>query len=807
MKHFYIPALLLLSIITFPLFLLAGNQESHSQTAESSLRDDLKSWEFLQDPPSLIAWVKDRTNPSLNRDQLLKSVAALSSTDKGKTSQAIMHITSQGVFARPLLMEKLRAADMKNAKPLALCLNLIGENSEKLDSTVTNYLAAASPDSAFDPIFSFCLATSSDQVARACKANLFYICAQRPAFLAQIRNTLNDSSGENELLALDILANLNHRFEESFLLKKAREKDKPFQPLFLNLLLKNLSKSGLELAFDLMETSAEEPARIIHEALLGQFGELLDADTLKNLSTQKKSTVWKAWWNAQDAGKALAEIAAKTPSSPQSEKIKKWIFSLGDDDFATREDASQNIKSAGQQAIPLLRMNLDSGDLEIRSRTRILLDEMESANSRPISPTVFRILCYKNQPGFLQTAMNFLPLAENEESFFNLVDVLCASYFCTASSTEHIPAFLNDPSPRKRLAAALILQNSPISQHKSMALNLARDSDPWVRNRFCLRLVQANDRTLVTDLIDSLKALGSQDCSATEEFLQEISKLSSPAPLVSAPLPRKELSDFWQKWWTQNNQQTQLVSFGTQAHSNSGNILVSSVANNKVFEITRDGKVLWSISNLAGPMDAQMLPNGNVLIAEHHAQKVTERNMQGEVLWSRNVGANPLAVRRLINGATVIICRSMILEIDRNGNELLKIQRPLSDIMSAERLKDGTYFLATNQMTLMRLDRTGKETSIVRLPLGVASHANEIAQDRSIVMPLTWQNKVQELDATGQVLLDFSVNQPVAAVKLANRNILVATQTVPPRLIEFDRAGKQVSEKPATHPVFRLRGR
>ena len=210
---------------------------------------------------------------------------------------------------------------------------------------------------------------------------------------------------------------------------------------------------------------------------------------------------------------------------------------------------------------------------------------------------------------------------------------------------------------------------------------------------------------------------------------------------------------------------------------------------------------------MAGPMDAQFLPGGKVLIAEHHSQKVTERNLQGEILWTKSVGANPLSARRLPNGVTTITCRSMILELDRNGNELLKIPRPLSDIMTAEKLKDGTYLIATNQMTLVRVDKTGKETNIVRLPLGVASHANEISPNRSILMPLTWQNKIQELDSSGKIILDIAANQPVAAVKLPNRNILIATQTVPPKIIELDRAGKQVSEKQAIHPVFRIRNR
>jgi uncharacterized protein YjiK len=206
-------------------------------------------------------------------------------------------------------------------------------------------------------------------------------------------------------------------------------------------------------------------------------------------------------------------------------------------------------------------------------------------------------------------------------------------------------------------------------------------------------------------------------------------------------------------------------------------------------------------------MDAQSLPNGRILITEHHNMKITERNTRGEILWTKTVTSNPLSSTRLKSGLTSITCRNMILEVDRTGKELLNIPRPQSDIMSAERLRDGTYLVATNQMTLLKIDRSGKESNIIRLPLGVASHANDILQDGTTILPLTWHNKLQEMDPSGKVILDITVTQPTAAVKLPNKNILVATQTNPPKLIELDRSGKQVSERQALHPVFRIRTR
>ncbi|MFN6050546.1 MAG: hypothetical protein ACK47R_06930, partial [Planctomycetia bacterium] len=408
--------------------------------------------------------------------------------------------------------------------------------------------------------------------------------------------------------------------------------------------------------------------------------------------------------------------------------------------------------------------------MEIRNRARLLLDLLETEKVQPVSPSTLRALCFKNHPLALETALAYLPLAENEETFQELLTVLTEAHSAKDGLSKRLIPLLNDPSPRKRLAAGiLLLENGKDSSEK--ARNLLQDSDSWIKNRFALHLSKAGDKAAVTELIRSIGSLESQNCYESEEFLQNISRITPPAKLIFAKTPRKELESFWNNWWSTNQNHVSLIIPEEDSSQTLGNILVASVANNKVFELDRDGKILWSISGLAGPMDAQFLPGGKVLIAEHHSQKVTERNLQGEILWTKSVGANPLSARRLPNGVTTITCRSMILELDRNGNELLKIPRPLSDIMTAEKLKDGTYLIATNQMTLVRVDKTGKETNIVRLPLGVASHANEISPNRSILMPLTWQNKIQELDSSGKIILDIAANQPVAAVKLPNRNI------------------------------------
>jgi hypothetical protein len=137
--------------------------------------------------------------------------------------------------------------------------------------------------------------------------------------------------------------------------------------------------------------------------------------------------------------------------------------------------------------------------------------------------------------------------------------------------------------------------------------------------------------------------------------------------------------------------------------------------------------------------------------------------------------------------------RGQLMEVDRTGKEILTIARPLQDVMSAWKTRDGQIVLITNHGLYLRLDGAGKEVKQVRLQ-GVAGFANELLPNGNILVPLTWQNNVTEYDPEGKVVWQATVIQPQAATRLANGNTLVSCQQQPPRIVELDRSGKQVGE-------------
>jgi tetratricopeptide (TPR) repeat protein len=72
-------------------------------------------------------------------------------------------------------------------------------------------------------------------------------------------------------------------------------------------------------------------------------------------------------------------IAADEPKkvAPTKEQITQWIRDLGDDDFDKRENASKQLWEAGQLAETALKESLKSNDLEVKRRSRELLDKFK----------------------------------------------------------------------------------------------------------------------------------------------------------------------------------------------------------------------------------------------------------------------------------------------------------------------------------------------------------------------------------------------------------------------------------------------
>jgi outer membrane protein assembly factor BamB len=210
----------------------------------------------------------------------------------------------------------------------------------------------------------------------------------------------------------------------------------------------------------------------------------------------------------------------------------------------------------------------------------------------------------------------------------------------------------------------------------------------------------------------------------------------------------------------------------------------------QVLEVGADGRPLWGIDGLHEPIAAQVLPGDRVLIAEYAGKRVSERSFRGKTLWEKELPGNPVAAQRLSNGNTFVACRNRLLEIDRDGKEVADDRRPVRDVLTARKHRDGSVVLITHDGYCRRLDATGKEVSRFPVPgphvmgLGI-----DLLPNRRVIVPRFEQDRVTEFDAAGNVLWEAAVPAPTSAARLPNGHTLVASTTT--RLVvELDRQGR-----------------
>ncbi len=765
---------------------------------------------FSLAPSDLATWLTRKSKGTFTETDIAKALADLSSTSKEIQTQGIMFLTAMGPTCRPAL-RNLENSSEGTIKTLAKsCLDMVGTQSSRTEIAVIRTLTASSPELAMRGIIEVFPILDEETTWDFARKTLFELTWKKGIPDKLILDTLSSPSKTQRILAWEMLLPAQKLLPKDLLRQNIKDESPEVRFLIAATLSRNLDSLGIESLIDLLPILPENKAQESEDLLLEIAGDHAPQELMKNKGTPKgNASIWKKWWSDINGEKLLPEFTQKIPTPEDQAKIKDLIRELGDDNFEIREKASMKIKALGDLVVPSLRSLTNSLDVEIKGRAKSLLEEMGESKSKPISPSLVRILALKKTKGLLPALLAYFPVAESDEQFTEFLESAILYSRQQTLPDAAVVKSLDAENPRVKLASGMLLLPFDDAASKEAIKTILADKNPWIRNRMALALANLADKSAIPVLINTLADLNQEQSSDTDAFLFELAGLNLPTDLPASASDRKKTKEAWLSWWSKNADKISLTNslLGNLQAVSTGNTIISSLANNQVFELDRNGKARWTITGLSGPMDAQSLPNGRILITEHHNMKITERSPKGDILWTKAVTSNPLSATRLRSGLTSITCRNMILEVDRSGKEILNLPRPQSDIMSAERLRDGSYLIATNQMTLLKIDRTGKESNIVRLPLGVASHANDILQDGTVILPLTWHNKLQEIDSSGKVVLDLTINQPTAAVRLPNKNLLIATQTVPPKLIEFDRTGKQLSEKQALHPVFRIRTR
>jgi len=224
-----------------------------------------------------------------------------------------------------------------------------------------------------------------------------------------------------------------------------------------------------------------------------------------------------------------------------------------------------------------------------------------------------------------------------------------------------------------------------------------------------------------------------------------------------------------------------------------------------VTEFDSDGNIIWQLTGLESPMDAERLSNGNTLITLHGGNKVIEYDRAGDIIWLKAGLYLPTDAERLSNGNTLIAQygNGRVTEVDEEGNvvwEVAGLHKP----MDAERLPNGNTLIAEGELwpdgKVLEFDSAGNEVwNITELdgPVDVERLYNDSYGNITLITehPRFKGGNVTEYDENGTIVWQIKgLAHPQDAERLPNGNTLIPETGIlgPNRVIEYSPEGTKL---------------
>jgi hypothetical protein len=512
-----------------------------------------------------------------------------------------------------------------------------------------------------------------------------------------------------------------------------------------------------------------------------------------------------------DGSGLLTFFRNRTIDAADAGRLEKLVKQLGDDSFTVRELASKQLVAIGARARKVLTEALKDPDVEVARRAQECLRLIEQGASATVVSSAVRVLAQRKPAGAVEVLLSYLPSADDEMLAQEVRAALGDLAVRDGKAEPALVTALADASALKRGAAGAALARARLAEHLPAVRKLLADPDARVRLRVGLALSAVREKEAVAILIRLLDQLPAEETGLVEDLLYRLAGDKPPPEVPGTGLDsRRKYREAWEGWWKDQQAKIDPAQLEQSART-LGFTLVVLLDLQQVMDLDAANRPRWQIENLALPLDVQLLPGEQrVLIAEHDGNRVTERDLKGEVKWEHKIEA-PLVAQRLPNGNTFIATRTSLLELDRDGKEVFTYTRPDgAHFMKATKLRNGDIACVTQLgvARYVRLTPKGKEFEEVKsfgVDVRTSGGRIEVLPNGHILIPELGNNRVVEHDATGKVVREFEVEQPIAAVRLPNGHTLVTSMTQH-RAVELDRTGKEVWEfKHATRVTRALR--
>jgi PQQ-like domain len=481
----------------------------------------------------------------------------------------------------------------------------------------------------------------------------------------------------------------------------------------------------------------------------------------------------------------LKYLRSCIPKTYTPEQARALVAALGDDSFAEREKAWQELIHCLKFPRELLLSATESDDLEVRWRALLILEQRGKLDWRGFHAALRRVT-HDPPPGTLETVVE---LAANYLEDYHIA--VFDQVLPTLMHEQNAPWVLslrNDPQEAKRWIAAKLLLPTHPTEARAALLQLSEGS---AQSRFTLlaakMLANQGERAALASLV---RLVGSSDRAISEDsasFLQSLTQHEFPWPVANPQARDQQLTQL-QTWLNSEGARVTLhfpvADSVVQRGNLSGNTLISTGGKGLITELTPDGKSVWAYASNA--WSAEKMKNGNYLIASYNSNQVLEVDAAGKIVWQLD-GVNAMRAKPLADEHVLIACFSAkrVYELDENHKEVWEHTTP-ENCFDAERLSNGnTVFACPNLIceitpageVVRSLEVKGRVNSVQIIPGGNWLVANyELSE-------------VQLYNRLGEKIWHVAERHPSDAFRLRNGNTLITSEQ---RCIEVDRDGKLI---------------
>jgi HEAT repeat protein len=263
---------------------------------------------------------------------------------------------------------------------------------------------------------------------------------------------------------------------------------------------------------------------------------------------------------ADDAG-LLAFFRKRTLSEADQARLKDLVADLGSKIFRKRGHATRALIAAGSPALPFLRAGLTSADVEIATRARACITEIETGPGKALASAGARQLLRRAPAQGLETLLGYIPFADNDDVEQEVLHALCALAVREVQVSPSLFKALGDGKPARRSAAAHVLGRVAGHDDCKPVRALLADVDPKVRFQAVQVALASRDKAAIPVLVALLDEGPLELGQKAEDLLGTITGAQpTKGELTADKTARKNARTAWSAWWQANQAKVNLAS-------------------------------------------------------------------------------------------------------------------------------------------------------------------------------------------------------------------------------------------------------